>query len=92
MLIAVGKFIGFGAFWFVMIFMAILLSTPENATRKTEIINYIIFVGGPLLALLGYNIYTILHQNLHWATTLSKFFTFVVLPLILVQLYLMYAK
>lgn len=90
MWITIAKFAGFGFFWFVMIFMAILFSTGQDATKKTEIINYVTFIGVPLLGLLIYKIYSIIKHDLSWSTELVNFSLLVIVPLVLAKLFVMF--
>lgn len=92
MWIEILKFAGFGFFWFAMFFIAILLSTGHDSTKKTELMNQIIFVGGPLLILLGYKIYTITKNDLNWSSELLMFFLITIVPLILAKLYITFGK
>lgn len=88
MWIEILKFAGFGFFWFVMEFLAILLNTGQDATPQGLKVNYLIFIGVPLLILLGYKIYSITKNDLSFVTELTKFLIIVVLPLILATLYI----
>lgn len=84
------KFASFGFFWFVMQFLAILLSTSHDAPKKTEAVNHLIFVGVPLVLLLGYKIYTIIKNDLNWPAETFRFLLIIVLPLVLSRLYIVY--
>lgn len=90
MWIEILKFMGFWVLWFSLNFLAILFSTSEGSTKKTEVINHLIFVGLPLLGLLGYEIYTIVKNNLNWTSELLHFTLIVIFPLILAKLYIMF--
>ena len=73
-----------------MIFMATLLSTGYDATHKTLVVNYLIFIGVPLACLLGYTIYAITKNDLVLSTEFLRFIILVVVPLILSYLYVTY--
>lgn len=92
MWIEVLKFFGFSLFWFVMQFLAILLSTSKDAPPNTLKWNYVIFVGIPLLLLIGYKIYSINKNDLSWSTEIIRFVLMIIVPLILAKLYLTFGK
>lgn len=90
MWIEIVKFIGFGLFWFILIFLSILLSTGASATKKTELLNQLIFIGVPLLGLFVYKIHSIIKHDLDWTPELFKFTLIVIVPLILAKLYTLF--
>lgn len=92
MWIEILKFCGFGLFWFSLSFIAILLSTSYDVAPTTLRNNYLLFIGVPLLLLVGYEIYTIYTNQLSWQNELLRFLFIVVVPLILATLYIKYGK